>query len=325
MRKISIITPSYNQEQYLEQTIDSVLSQQYSNLEYIIIDGGSTDKSVEIIKRYEKYLTFWVSEKDKGQSDAINKGLKIATGEIINWINSDDWYNPDTLRRVSNYFEDDSVQVVSGRSDVWKEGIFKVCNPGVDIYPDTEKTIGWARIDQPETFFRNSAIKKMGLLNPELHYIMDKEWWVRYLFHFGKENVLKVKDVFVNFRIHTESKTQNFQADFEAETMNLYYTIAKQNHLGEADTFERICTPLLIDSLNYENCYPKEKLQTIIHYFWLQEARKHYALNRPAVAKKYLDVIDSKLLQYADRRELNKIKTRIFLIPLWIKKMLNKR
>ena len=120
MRKISIITPSYNQGNYLEQTIDSVLSQNYQNLEYIIIDGGSTDNSVEIIKKHQKHLHYWVSEKDSGQSEAINKGLKIAGGEIINWLNSDDYYTANALKTVAEHFEDESVLVVSGRSDIWK-------------------------------------------------------------------------------------------------------------------------------------------------------------------------------------------------------------
>src|ERR1700741_4157141 len=95
---ISIVTPSFNQGQFLEQTIDSILSQQYPGLQYIIIDGGSTDNSVEIIKKYEKHLHFWVSEPDKGQSHAINKGLNIATGEVFNWLCSDDYYTPGSLK-----------------------------------------------------------------------------------------------------------------------------------------------------------------------------------------------------------------------------------
>ena len=104
--KITIITPSFNQGNYLEQTIDSVLSQNYSNLEYIIIDGGSADNSVDIIKKYEKHLAYWVSEKDKGQTNAINKGLKIATGDIVNWLNSDDYYEPDALHKVADAFDE---------------------------------------------------------------------------------------------------------------------------------------------------------------------------------------------------------------------------
>ena len=104
--KISIVTPSYNQAEFLERTILSVLNQDYPNLEYIIIDGGSTDGSVEIIKKYEKYLAYWVSEKDKGQSDAINKGFQKSTGDILAWLNSDDTYLSGTLFKVVKAFQE---------------------------------------------------------------------------------------------------------------------------------------------------------------------------------------------------------------------------
>ena len=100
--RISIVSPSLNQAQFLEKTILSVLNQNYPNLEYIIIDGGSKDKSIKIIQKYEQYLTYWVSEKDKGQADAINKGFQRSTGQILAWLNTDDLYLPDTLFKVKN-------------------------------------------------------------------------------------------------------------------------------------------------------------------------------------------------------------------------------
>ena len=325
MKKISIITPSFNQGNYLEQTIDAVLSQKYPDLEYFVIDGGSTDNSVEIIKKYEKHLTYWVSEKDNGQSHAINKGLKMATGEIVNWINSDDWYNPNTLQKVADYFEDENVLVVSGRSDVWKLGKFKVCNPGVDVYPNLEKTIGWARIDQPETFFRKSAIEKMGFLNENLHYVMDREWWIRFLLLFGQKNVLKVEDVFVNFRLHEDSKTFNYQTKFDNEGLNVYYTIAKQNNLEEAIVFENNFNVEYLDSLQFQNIADKELLQKIIHYFWMLNVRLKYADNDLKTAKIFIQNINTDFLSAQDVAEFNKLKTRISLMPVWFKKLLNKR
>ena len=104
--KISIITPSFNQGQFIEETIRSVLLQGYSNLEYIIIDGGSTDDTLEIIEKYSDFITYWISEPDEGQSHAINKGLAKATGEVFNWLNSDDYYLPNALLSLGQYFAD---------------------------------------------------------------------------------------------------------------------------------------------------------------------------------------------------------------------------
>src|SRR4051812_48252088 len=100
--KISIVTPTLNQGNFIEETILSVIGQNYPNLEYIILDGGSTDNTIEIIKKYEKHLAYWSSEPDKGQSDAINKGFKIATGDILGWINSDDYYMPGIFNHIGN-------------------------------------------------------------------------------------------------------------------------------------------------------------------------------------------------------------------------------
>jgi glycosyltransferase involved in cell wall biosynthesis len=102
--KISIVTPSFNQGRFIEKTILSVIEQDYPNLEYIIIDGGSTDESVEVIKKYDQHLAYWVSEPDRGQSHAINKGFERATGEIFGWLNSDDWYHPGALKAVAEAF-----------------------------------------------------------------------------------------------------------------------------------------------------------------------------------------------------------------------------
>jgi glycosyltransferase involved in cell wall biosynthesis len=324
MRKISIITPSYNQGNYLEQTIDSVLSQNYPNLEYIIIDGGSTDNSVEIIKKYQKHLHYWVSQKDSGQSEAINKGLKIAGGDIINWLNSDDYYTANALKTVAEHFEDESVLVVSGRSDIWKNEKILVQSSGTDIYSTVEKTIGWARIDQPETFFRNTAVEKMGLLNIQLHYVMDREWWIRYLMYFGTQNIKKTDSILVNFRIHEHSKTNSAPLEFIQETINVYYTLAKAYKLEEAELFSKHLDASLVEGCGFPDSMQQMSVRKAIHYFWFLQASVYYAQNNYAASKKYIPLINANFLSIADVKELEKIKMRIKLLPAFVKKILNK-
>lgn len=325
MQKISIITPSFNQGKYIEQTIDSVLSQNYPNLEYIIIDGGSKDNSVEIIKKYEKYLTYWISENDNGQSHAINKGLKIATGNIVNWLNSDDHYTENTLLKVGKAFENKATNVFSGRSRILENEIEIRQNKGTDIYASLEKTIGFARIDQPETFFRKSCIDKIGLLNENLHYVMDRDWWIRYLLLFGLNGIEKTSDILVNFRSHPTSKTNSFLEKFDTEAHTVYYTIAKQHELAESMVFENIWQTKELANAGYPTILDKNQLQQSIHYYFLQIVFIAYAKNEYVLAKKLMQYIQPDILEKEDAIELEKIKTRIKYLPAWLKKILNKR
>ena len=199
--KISIVTPSFNQGQYIEETILSVLSQNYPNLEYIIIDGGSTDNTVSIIKKYEDRITYWVSEPDKGQSHAINKGIEKCTGEIFNWLNSDDFYMPDTLFDVAKLFiEDSSLQFVSGfENHISIEGAITLCK-GTFLLNSLEQTIEMCEVTQP-------SIQQIKGVPEDMHYIMDGEMWVKLLLQYGQQHFKKIEKVLVNFRLHENSKT----------------------------------------------------------------------------------------------------------------------
>ena len=210
---ISIITPSYNQGQYLEQTINSVLDQKYPNLEYIIIDGGSTDNSLEIIKNHEKHLKYWISEPDKGQSHAINKGFKKATGEIIAWLNSDDVYLPDSLFLIAKLFsENPNIKIVygdvinfiqNGRSYYYKVKKFKP----IDF-------LSRISIHQPGVFWKSTILDETGLLNEDFHYAMDYDLWVRMFFNYKS---LKINQALAKFRMHEYSKTTNNPPDLYNE------------------------------------------------------------------------------------------------------------
>jgi len=289
--KISIVTPSYNQGQFLEQTIDSVLSQNYPNLEYFVMDGGSSDDSLRIIKKYESHLTAWVSEKDRGQSHAINKGLSRCTGEVFNWLNSDDYYARDTLKKVGEYFSDPRTQVLCGRSRVFGEGRTDGVTLGTDIYSNNlSKTIGCARIDQPETFFRKNRIDFVGPLNENLHYVMDREFWVRYLIGFGLEGIVEIPDVLVNFRLHQDSKTISKTPIFTQERDSMYYTLAHQ--IGEVKTMEHFRKNFeglqRFDSLFFEITQKKLIIESI-QYFFVLKADELYFQRKFSKAKNMID------------------------------------
>ena len=206
--KISIVTPSFNQGIYIEETIRSVLLQNYPNLEYIIIDGGSSDETVEIIKKYEDKIKYWVSEPDRGQSHAINKGLALCTGEIFNWLNSDDTYLQGTLQKVALAFrKDSSIQFVSGYENQVEADGNTYVSKGTYLLDRLEQTIELCEVTQPSTFFRLAAIRKIHGVSEDLHYIMDGEMWVKLLLCYGQKNFIKIHEPLANFRLHENSKT----------------------------------------------------------------------------------------------------------------------
>ncbi len=179
--KISIVTPSYNQGKYLEKTILSVIEQGYPNLEYIIIDGGSTDESVEIIRKYEQHLAYWVSEPDRGQSHGINKGFERATGEIFGWLNSDDWYHPGALKTVGETFaaNPDAGAVVGAGDMVYEETGNIVL---IEAFPVTIESLCRSVLGQyfmqPSCFFTKMAWAQAGPLDESLHLAMDTDLWL---------------------------------------------------------------------------------------------------------------------------------------------------
>lgn len=180
--RISIVTPSYNQGQFLEETIRSVLLQGYPDLEYIIIDGGSTDNSVEIIKKYEQWLTYWVSEKDRGMSHAINKGLSRATGEVFGWLNSDDYFLPGALNALMDLRsrEPDAVAWVGACMEVEADGapiVRRAARLG-----DQEQIARWWRgafFHQPSCLFDAATFRAAREVDERLFYAMDVELWIR--------------------------------------------------------------------------------------------------------------------------------------------------
>jgi len=261
--KISIVTPSFNQGDYIEETICSVINQNYPNLEYIIIDGGSTDKTIEIIKKYEKYITFWVSEPDNGQSDAINKGLKECTGDIFNWINSDDYLEPGALFKVADAFvKNPSAMQVCGYSRIFDSiSNNSLMTHRCELFDYCEKTIIQEKINQQASFYNLSVVKELGLVNNSLNCVMDLELWFRFLCKYGQERIFLIDDLLGHFRIHPQSKTSELELRFRIEATGLFHELLRQinphdpflhffkcNENYKTDYWDK-------NSINYDNLY----------------------------------------------------------------------
>lgn len=184
--RISIVTPSFNQGQYLEECITSVLDQNYPNLEYIVMDGGSTDKSVEILRKYAKFLTCWQSKPDGGQYAAIGAGFAMTTGEIMAWINSDDKYHHHAFFKVAHFFQDKKVEWLTGRHTFWDRNgellkVFYGPMPSFCRAKHLQKEYLRICIQQESTFWRRSLWEKAGnCMRRDLGYAGDLELWTRF-------------------------------------------------------------------------------------------------------------------------------------------------
>lgn len=205
----SIIIPSYNQGIYIAQTIDSILNQSYKNVEVLVIDGGSTDNTIEVLKNYGNRI-YWLSEKDRGQTHAINKGLTLAKGNIITYLNSDDYYLDNTLEIIARTFStNEGALWVTGDYVIVDEEGNKIQN-AIGKYKSFFRSmlsfnllIVLNPIIQPSTFLSRALMEKIGLFNEDLHYVMDYEYWLKAM---KIEPPILVKDSLSAFRIHKHSK-----------------------------------------------------------------------------------------------------------------------
>jgi glycosyltransferase involved in cell wall biosynthesis len=228
---VSIITPSFNQASYLEQTLRSVLEQDYPRIEYTVIDGASTDGSVEIIKKYVVRLAHWISEKDSGQAEAINKGLVRATGEIIAWLNSDDYYLPGAISAAVKVFEEnrDVVMVYGDMLAVDENG--QTINTLKYKQLSLEDLLCFQIIGQPSVFFRREVYEVIGGLDTTFHFLLDHQYWIR-IAQQGK--TLHVDQTWAAARYHAKAKNRAKASEFGREAFRILDWAKGQPGLTEA-------------------------------------------------------------------------------------------
>ena len=216
--KISVITPSFNQGEFIEETIESVLNQKYDTFEHIIIDGGSTDNTIEILKKY-KHLK-WVSEKDRGQSHALNKGFKKATGDIICWLNSDDTLCEGCFKAIVSHFQNNpnSYVVVGGLNFINKHS--KIIKNLPPIAIDKNHLLNeLGSVQQPSTFFKKEIFKKVGYIDESIYCCMDHDLFLRFLIKGYKFNI--TNQTLANFRIYQDTKTSQASAIFIKDKLKI--------------------------------------------------------------------------------------------------------
>mgnify|MGYP001221609851 CR=1 FL=1 len=211
--RISIVTPSYNYGRFIEETIRSVLLQGYPNLEYIIIDGGSTDDTIEIIKKYQLWLTYWISEPDQGQTDAINKGFAICSGDIFTWLNADDSYNSsNTLRAIVKYYQEGyelivgecSITDINGNKDFTKQQYGRSVPVNFKEYLEFWRTPSFP---QPAVFVSKTISDSAFPLDTSLNFVMDFQFFLKVLHQNPKS--IWINQEWVNFKYHGKNKTSN--------------------------------------------------------------------------------------------------------------------
>ncbi|MBI3500637.1 MAG: glycosyltransferase [Bacteroidetes bacterium] len=327
--KISIITPSFNQSKYLEETILSVLNQNYPELEYIIIDGGSTDGSIEIIKKYENYFTYWISEKDRGQSEAINKGLEKATGEIITWINSDDKLFEGALFKVADHFlSSPDVGLIYG-GVIFDEKKINNNNFGYDN-PCLERYLAGIAFPQPAAFFKRSLLEKVGSLNEKYHYGMDYDLFSRLalITQFKKTN-----DIFSYYRLHPESKSVKDYFMIIEDWIDIFLALSENlqlkksiNTLKNLKVFDNYLKKVDSGGVVFSAHHIQIDENKLLFYFLSYVIRGWYAAGKFKECKIVLNYIQKNYSQslIAQEEGIPYIEKRLYYFPISILKLWRK-
>lgn len=275
--RISIVTPNYNKKDFLERTILSVLSQGYPNLEYIVIDGGSTDGSVEIIKKYEKDLAYWVSEPDNGMYQAIKKGFEHTTGEIMAWINSDDMYHPNALFTVAQIFSDlPNVSWLVGAQTHYDEKSRTVKAAPSIYFNHRSFLMGFYRwIQQETTFWRRSLYDKAGGVKTDYRLAGDFDLWVR----FSRHEKLFITDALIGGFRHSKDQLSHQMEKYCGEVDDIIAKELKRCEDSERSAIKKIkfyqrCVQLV----RRTRIFNWRGLESILFNEWLKEQKSHHLI-----------------------------------------------
>ncbi|MGV3637319.1 MAG: glycosyltransferase family 2 protein [Flavobacteriales bacterium] len=241
--RISIITPSFQQREYLEECLRSVREQDYAQLEHIVVDGGSTDGSHEVLQRHGEQLAWWCCEPDRGQSDAINKGLSRCTGDLVAWLNSDDLLLPGALRAVARAYEQapGSSILEGARMTLTADGTQERMPENDPADPDTLFIA--PHVNQQATFYRTAAVKAVGGVDEALHFTMDLDLWWRVLFAHGPATFTSIPQELAVFRLQPASKTMQGPDAFVRETAAILQAAAARCGLSELACMLRLGHP----------------------------------------------------------------------------------
>jgi glycosyltransferase involved in cell wall biosynthesis len=237
--RISIVTPSLNQVGFIEATLRSVLLQGYPNLEYLLIDGGSTDGTLELVRKYEPWLSYCISEADRGQSDAINKGLRRSSGEVFNWINSDDLLLPGALGHVADHWVSDNADMVVGRGevvDIVTEALLCDYSPKPPRRVSDFFVPNRVVLAQPSTFLRASVVAELGGVREDLHCVLDWELYLRMILERGADLKTRTMEQLLSraYR-HPDAKTAALSGKFREEAVSVLHDL--EEHLSWLDRF----------------------------------------------------------------------------------------
>ncbi len=298
MAKFTIVTPVLNGADFIEGCILSVAAQE-ENVQHIVMDGGSTDGTQDIIAKHANLLAHWESKADAGQSDAINRGLALADGEYCNWLNADDTLCEGALTEVSRLFASD-VDVVTGKCAHVRPSGEVLTVGGTTIYSTLEQTLGRYSMGQPSHFYRTSVVKAFGGLNPELHLAMDMELWFRYLLQHGQHRVAGTERTLSRFMVHDAAKSTALADGMRAERFTIFSSLLR--NVQKPSALERwLNSQSKPFALPMHSAPPLDTVRLLGHFAFplLTDA---YTQRDPELLKALLECVNSAdLLTPADR------------------------